>query len=235
MIISRESIEDIVKNGLVQDIFKMERAYELLKTIGEESAEIHSRELKVYDELFGTFQSALQVEAILAVARIYDTPSKKYPTRCLLGVLEYLNSNINNLPNIRQPYQLALHLKNMNAPMDLIEIAEKGSNEFAARFCQYVNFLLCEPERLIALEKLKQIRDKSFAHNESIEEIYGPTWGSLIDLINICKNVVGVLGWAYFSTAYVIDGEYILTKDSYRPKRALDKLFNQLNVNKKSS
>lgn len=225
MKISRESIEDTVKNGLVQDIYKMEQAYELLKAIEEKFTESHNRKLASFNKLFKTFYSALQTEALLAASRIYDTPNNKYPTRCLKGILDYLISNSEDLPSIKEPYQLELHLKQMNAPAELIEIISKESNLFAEKFSQFIKSLLDDPIRKFALEKLKLIRDKEIAHNESIETVAGPTWSSLKDLIDISKNVVGVLGWAYFSTAYMINGEYILSKDALSSKWELNNLI----------
>jgi hypothetical protein len=224
--ITRDYIEDIVKEGLVQDIFKMEQSYELMKTIGSKTNETKNGILQTYDELFGTIQYALQTEALLAAARIFDSPSKKYPTRCLRGVLLYLSNNTNVLPNIREPFQLSLHLKYMNAPTELISIALSGSEIFAQSFSTYVDNLLNEPDKIESLEKLKQFRDKVLAHNEKADyKIFGPTWGSLKDLIGISKNVVGVLGWAYFSIAYVINGEYILSNDTLKTSNAFNKLF----------
>jgi len=225
MFITRKSIEDIVENGLVPDIFKMERAFELLRKIGERSSDINNYKHGNFGELFGTFQSALKVESILATARIYDTPSTKYPTRCLKGVLKYLVDNKDNLPNIREPNQLKLHLSYMNSPPKLIEIIEKESKKFPEEFSLFIDSLLNSPARVNALKKLKKVRDKSIAHNERVKKIVGPTWESLQDLIQISKNVVGALGWAYFSRAYIIDGEYILSDDARRSAKTFNRLL----------
>jgi len=225
-LLTRDYIQDIVEKGLVQDIFKMEQSYELLKTIGSKTNELTNGKLKEYNELFGTIQYALQTETLLAASRIYDSPRSKYPTRCLRGILKYLSENTTDLPSIREPYQLALHLKHMNAPVELINVASSGSETFSQNFGLYVENILNEPKRVDALNKLKDFRDKSLAHNERIDfKIYGPTWGSLNDLIGIAKDVVGVLGWAYFSIAYVIEGKYILTDDTLHISFDLEKIF----------
>ncbi len=208
------------------DIFKMEQAFELVKTIGTSTTELKYGNLQSYDELFGAIQYSLQLEALLAAARIYDIPSKKYPTRCLRGILQLLSENTTELPQIREPHQLVLHLKYMNAPNELITIGECGGENFALALSAYFDFLLNQPDRLIALEKLKLIRDKAIAHNEKRDnKLLGPTWISLKDLIEVSKNFVGVLGWAYFSTAYVIDGEYILSSDALRASNSLKRLL----------
>jgi hypothetical protein len=234
-LITRKYIEDIVKKGLVNDIFKAEQAYELVKAIGLKSEEMKSGQLKSYDELFGAIQYAFQTEALLSVAKVYDSPSKKYPTRCLRGVLKYLSEHTHELPDIRDPFQLSKHLRFMNAPNILIDSISTNSSDFANKFSTYIENILNQPTRLDAIQKLKLIRDKSICHNESRDfKILGPTWISLKDLIDIAKNVVGVLGWSYFNTAmaYVINGEYLLTSDASQTSYELKELFTNITKNK---
>ncbi len=228
----RDKLEYIVTEGLIHDIFKMEQSYALMKTIGDKTKKLNSGSLSNFNELFGTIQYSFQTEALLAAARIYDNPSKKYPTRCLRGILQYLSDNTIDLPSIREPFQLARHLKFMNAPENLIKDASKESTEFAQNFANYIDGILKEPKRIVTLDKLKLFRDKVLAHNEKVaSKIVGPTWRDLKDLINISKNVVGVLGWSYFSTAYVIDGSYILSEDTLGTSFALNKVFEILQNN----
>ncbi|MCB9249888.1 MAG: hypothetical protein H6613_15710 [Ignavibacteriales bacterium] len=115
----------------------------------------------------------------------------------------------------------------MNAPDQLIKDASSESVNFAYNFSYYINGLLKDPERIVTLEKLKLFRDrKVLAHNEKVDsKIIGPTWGSLKDLISISKNVVGVLGWSYFSMAYVIDGRYVLSEDTLDTSKIALKQF----------
>ena len=69
MPILTQNVEDMVKN------------VELLRRIGERANDLNNRERGYYGELFAAFQTALKTECILAAARVYDNPSKMYPTR----------------------------------------------------------------------------------------------------------------------------------------------------------
>jgi hypothetical protein len=71
---------------------------------------------------------------------------------------------------------------------------------------------------------LKDVRDKQFAHSEQIQGIEGPTWAAIRDLTQVAEYVVGVLGWAYFQTAYMINGEYVLARDARRYSKAMNHL-----------
>ena len=82
------------------------------------------------------------------------------------------------------------------------------------------------PQEIV--EKLKTLRDKAMAHNEMVSPITGPTWGGLERILEISKDLAGVLGWAYLSTVYVHNGEYFLSSDAERPARALRRMLSEL-------
>ena len=227
--ISRKDLEAITEAGLASDIFRAERAIALLQVSGTRADEINNGEGN-FGELFGAFQTALTTEATLAVARLYDQPSPRYPTRCLVGVLNFLAEHNEELPSIREPHQVGVALLTMNPPHALLTLAEEGSATFGRGFAAFVLELLCAPARKQNIQRLKQLRDKSLAHNEHVAAIDAPTWNALIDLVDLAKQVVGVLGWAYFSTAYTINGEYLMSEDAQRASRALSRLLNVLYV-----
>ena len=64
-----QELQDIIKNGLVPDILKMERAYFLHKEIGDNAEILNACQNGSFGELFGAFQMAMESEAVLAVAR----------------------------------------------------------------------------------------------------------------------------------------------------------------------
>jgi hypothetical protein len=227
--ISREEFEAIVRDGLVSDIFRAERAIALLRVSGGRANQINSGNGN-FGELFGAFQTALQTEATLAIARLYDRPSPRHPTRCLVGVLDFIASHSEELPEIREPYQLGLLLSSMGVTEKLLNAVGTGGAEFAIAFAGFGREQLSVAERKESIARLKALRDKSLAHNEHVAAIDAPTWAALFDLIDLAKHIVGVLGWAYFNTAYTINGEYILSEDAERPSRALNRLLDTLHV-----
>ena len=225
---TRNQIEDIVRNGLVSDIFRMESALFILEKIGDRVSDINDAKRGNFSELFGTLQRALNTEAILAVARIYDEPSKRYPTRCIKGVLKHLIDFVDELPEIREPYQLELLLKTRNAPDELINAIRTNPAEFPLLFSNYFNDELVT-RHSEAMEKLKILRDKAMAHNEN-NSVNGPTWLALSELIEFAKYMLSAIGWAYLSMAYSINGDYILTSDAKRSSIAMSRLLQKIYV-----
>jgi AbiU2 len=226
--ITRTQIEDLVKSGLVADIFGMETSYSLLKAIGTNASVINAPGAGNFGELFGALQKSLRTEAILAVARLYDPPSRRYPTRCIKGLPDYLETNADNLPPIRELFNLKQELTRIGMSDDRILLASSDEKAFAKALSQHFKAILNDPQTLETINKLKDIRDKSIAHNEQTTQITGPTWSGLEKLIGHAKDLTGVLGWAYLSTAYVINGEYILTSDAELPSRAMNRLLRKV-------
>jgi hypothetical protein len=220
-------IEAVIDHGLVADIFKAERAIGLLRISGARAHEINTGRGN-FGSLFGAFQGALTTDAVLAIARLHDRPNPKYPTRCLRGVLQFLSEQHQELPPIRHAHHLCQSLSTLPAPPELLKTVEERPNEFAPLFAAFATSLLGTPERTTALEDLKRLRDKALAHNEHVAALEGPTWDALVDLVELAKQVVGALGWAYVNTAYVVDGKYLMSEDAAGPSRALNRLLDAL-------
>lgn len=229
MPIPRGQLESAVRDGLVPDIFRLERAESILKSIGTHAAQINAGRGN-FGELFGALQAALTTEAVMAIARIFDVPNRTYPTRCIRNVLQHLRKYAADFSEIGESHQLKVTLRAMHAPNHLEPCVDDAPQNFCIQFAGFIDSLIDDPERQVALEKLKAIRDKSLAHNEHVTPPDGPTWNAIADFTTIAKNTVGVLGWAYFRTGYMINGEYGLTQDATRASNAANRLIDYLYV-----
>ncbi len=228
MSITRDQLEDLIKKGLVSDIFEMERSYSLLKTIGTNASNINAPGAGNFGNLFGALQIALQTDAILAAARLYDLPSKKYPTRCIRGLLDFIEKECNSLPPIKEKYNLEKELNRIGMDPKTISLVTTDESAFALGLVKHFRVILDSSQVISTITKLKNLRDKAVAHNEQAAQIQGPTWQGLNKLIQHAKDLVGVLGWAYLNTVYVHDGEYILTSDAQRPSIAMGRLLKKI-------
>jgi AbiU2 len=218
----------LIESGLVTDIFRMERSHALLKSIGECAEIFNDQKTGNFGDLFGTMQEALQTECLMAAARIFDPPGRRYPNRGLRHVLEFIRTNADQLPAVGQPQQLRLSLRGTTLEAQLEPLVDRGGAAFSIGLADQFLALVDEPERVKAIEALKTLRDKALAHNEHVENIEGPTWKALGELIDIAKKLVAVLGWAYLGTAYEIEGDFLLTDDAKRPSYALERLAKRL-------
>jgi predicted transcriptional regulator len=49
-------------------------------------------------------------------------------------------------------------------------------------------------------------------------------------LLTIAQELVGLVGWAYLSTVYTHDGEYVLSDDAKRAALAMQRLLETLEI-----
>ena len=146
MPITRDQLEDLVKQGLVADIFKMERSHASLKTIGTKAAAINAAGAGNFGELFGSLQTALQTEAMLAAARLCDPPNKKYPTRCIRGLLDYLETHSNKLPPIKDIENLNYELHRIGMDRQAISLAATNEPAFALALVGHFRAIFRNPQ-----------------------------------------------------------------------------------------
>lgn len=218
--------DDLVKNGLVADIFKAEQAFHVMKAVGE-SAERVNNNSKKFGELFGTIQNAFQSEALLGLSRLFDRPSQTYPTRCIEGLLDYLVEHKDEFSDVREKPNVKKLLKELKINVNVIHAVDERE-QFIIALSEHFLQRIKEPEVQKSVQKLKLLRDKVIAHNEVVHDVKGPTWGEFSALLNIAKELVGILGWAYMSTSYMYEDEYILDSDAQRSSRAMKRLITKL-------
>ncbi len=220
-------LSNIILKGLVNDIFRAERAYFIYKTIGENVELINSNiKLKSFNQFFGSVQNSCQFDCLMSVSKIYDKPNKKYPTLCFEELLKYIEENKNQLPIIEK-YQLKDQMIRVGMPTEWTDYVDSNDDQKVTQLIIvfFKNELI---QNLDNIELLRKVRDKKLAHNENIEKLKGPTWNVLLQLIDLAKNFVSIIGWAHVGTAYKIHDNYNLTDDAARPSYALRKLIKDL-------
>lgn len=225
---SRNQLEEVIRQGITPDIFRMERAYALFHVIANHANMINQSQGESFGELFRTLQEMLLNEAVSAAARLYDRPDKKFPTRCIRGVLDFLTTQAKDFPAIRDPYNLKRNLISLEASSELQILADAEPARFAVALAEHYGSILDGDHVKKILSQVKLIRDKTLAHNEHTSFEPDLTWKELRELVSHAQNLVGILGWAYFNTAYVMDGKYLMANDAERPAIALTSLFRKL-------
>jgi hypothetical protein len=172
---------------------------------------------------------------LLATARLFDTPHRNNKTRCVKGVLKYLSDNSRRLPQIVEWSNLMSAMKDIGFSEQLLMHHEEDT-QIAEIIVNHFTQLLESPEISRLLAGLKEIRDKRLAHNEFIKPNYNEindtidpiTFKDLKKLVEIAKNFIGIVGWAYMNTVFVPNRQYRLTSDAERPKYSLEKLISTL-------
>lgn len=230
MTVSKQHLAELVKAGVLTDIFKAERAYEVLKTIGENAEAINTSESN-FGELLGTLQGHAQTEALISIARLYDRPSTRYPTRCLQSLLDELEAKAELLPPIVERYNLASELSRLGMCSERAALLGPAPDADVTRaMVAFIRERLVQPSVLESIERVKTFRDKFIAHNEAAHSIEGPTWSAVLQLLALAQELVGIVGWAYLSTVYIHEGQYLPSSDAKRAGLAMRRMLEGLGI-----
>ena len=84
---AKETLRNYLMEGIAHDLFAAEQTYALLKQIGQKADGINQAN---FGALFGPLQSVLSNAVLLSVAKLFEKPSSKYPTRSVPSVLQLL-------------------------------------------------------------------------------------------------------------------------------------------------
>jgi hypothetical protein len=230
--VSKQDLTKIVIHGLATDIFIAERAFSLFKEIGDHP-DLVRRPSGLF---FKSAQEAFKDQYLLALARLFDNASKKNPTRCMEGLLKFIEKNHSRMPLIVERPNLVKVLRSAGFTEKTVALAQDEScdAQLATSIVQHFERVLSSQGNQKLLGTLKTIRDKRLAHNELrpekqlIDTIDVVTFQDLYALLSIAKDFLGIIGWAYMSTIFMHNGEYHLSKDAIRPIHSLKKLLESL-------
>lgn len=221
---TKETLHDILWNGLQIDIFEAEESLTLVKEIGLNASAINEAKYG-FGHLFGRLQHLHTEIAILAVNRIYDKP-KGYPLRSIPSTLDLLQKSSSTLKLENRRYISDRLIKFGLSKQEIETLTDSQVTELLAR--KYTNQLPSpidgDPSGLNAL---KFRRDKKLAHPEAInaEAIPPFTYGQIHNLLTFAKDFIATIGYGYLNIVYVVDdGTYLLSQDAEgiaRPLRLL--------------
>jgi hypothetical protein len=218
-----EQLDDMTASGPVQFIFEAEQATSLVDASGRD---LEFFEKNNFGELFGTIQGAAITQFVLAITKLYERPSQRYPNLSLPSVISHIAANAARL-EIKEERLARLGLDRLgvdSAPLARANAPEEKTRFLANSICER----LPDADSSDVLRALKTLRDKRIAHPEAIDlaKIEKTTWGEAETLLQIARTTVGIIGDAYLSTAFVDDkGSYLQSIDGARVGSALGRLI----------
>jgi hypothetical protein len=221
-----ERFQDAVRN-VSADLFLAERAYFILRGIGQRAGDLKAGGLASFDMLFGAFQQMCADEVLLCTARLYDPPNKKHETLSLRSVLQTLECRAEKTLVVER-LSLQRHLDHIGDRQSAQLLKDYAGDEKVIRsFVGYFGRRLDEPDIAETLLRLKTVRDKELAHSDHAAPIVGPTWAAVERLLDLAKEVITAAGWCH-STAFGLDGRYFATEEAQRYGTAIERLFKRL-------
>ena len=221
-----DELDRLAREGPVGEIFRAEQALSILDATGELANEINQNN---YGEVFSTFQAFCIDQIILSINKLYENPGR-YQLKSIPAVLRYFEENTQTLV-ITEPYLLQQQLTRLNLLLPDMDNDDQNTKNIFIHH-KMIN-LVPDISNNETLAALKTLRDKRIAHPEdiSVESLPRPTWGAVEDLLTPAKDIVGIIGDGYLSTAYMLeDGEYLLSTDASRVGRGTKRMLCNLGI-----
>ncbi len=231
----QKQLKDIVRSGVTIEIFNAEEAFRIDDVISDNAPQINEAK---YGQFFGAIQRYLGNSLVLAVAKLYEKPHKKYFIRSIPNALRILEDHANVLEIPERPTLNKWFTSKGYKKKDIQELSNQDITKELVKY--FRNLLPIELPKIddgtakdldYALHATKTTRDKKISHNEaSNEPIPMPTYNELLDLLALAKEFAGVMG-PFLSTHYEDDkGDYILSSDSGRSSMCLTRVLKKLEV-----
>jgi hypothetical protein len=222
---AEKHLKDYLLQGIAAEIFLADEAYALAEEIGKHADQINAAG---FDALFGSLQLILSDRQTLSVTKIFDTPSRKYPTRSIPAVLDFLEAHAELW---KVPQWRILHQTLIESGADRAQVEYLSNVELTHAIVAH--YRDARAKLAFPLEALRQSRDKTIAHNEAIERatLQRPTWGAALSLVNYAKDFVSTIGYGYLNTLFGQGSQdYILTTGARRTSLALRRLLKAANI-----
>jgi|GEM_PF-1834805 hypothetical protein len=213
-------IEDLLKNGLIIDVFNAERYYTMYKILGDNTTAIRKSD-EAIQSFFSTVWHISQDAGILALARVYDKPSSRYETRSIPYLLKKLKELAPSLPCLEEDKQTLKLLKLYKLKQSCCDaVSDKDGSKFPIEIANHYEPLCKESE------SLKEYRDKIIAHNEIFDGKPALTWDKFHELMRQTKELIEIIGMAYFSSMY----QGIITRDAERHSISTEVILRKLGI-----
>jgi hypothetical protein len=207
-------LDELLLEGVAPDIYVAEAARRLHRAVGEHADAINAAR---YNSIGEAMQRTALIDLTLSISKVFERPSKRFPTRSIPAVIDLLQKEAEHLV----PRNIPTMLKDLaRLPLDTSSLVGLAGAAFVGELAVLLrtacpdadNKDKCALSR--SLEGLRWSRDKSIAHNESADSSKFPrvTWKGAEDLLTFAKFFVGAVTIGFLGKAYLTDdGDYVLS------------------------
>lgn len=219
-----ETLKDILDEGLIKEIYKLEEALFIYIKISDNSININE---KSFGTFFGSIQRNLLDSIFLSLAKIYEY-NGNYEVRSIPNLRKTLQNHSNEI-HLQQYHILQRDLEKF---FDYKLLSDNNNNDVCLELSQFIQDN--NPYNQNIAKAIKDSRDKLIAHSEmhiEREALTRITWDEIDILINFAKNIVGIISFSFFSSCYIDDdGNCGLTSDAKRASSCLNRLLTKSEI-----
>jgi len=201
-----------------------DRAFYLIRRIGESSPDLNARG---FGEACGFLQRCLADSYTLAITKLFERRSSRNPIRSIPECLDFIRKNVPDLNIVEREQVLRVARRiidpTISSSVSADALTERILDHFTVTMPDVANSESCELSATLA--SMRATRDKVIAHPEFVRELPAIAWEDSRKLVSYSQSFLAVVGWAFVSMAFELDGQYILTQDARRTERSLERLL----------
>jgi hypothetical protein len=222
-----------IMDGLLSDIVVARESYGLLRKLGEHSAALLA---STYGHFFDALDRSLLNNYLLAIARMYDRPSKQFEVRSVPSALAFIRQNAEYFPVLERH---ALEARLAHAGMTPGEFAALSDDQLTLAVLEYFERKVprggdeAATDLSRALHAVQARRNKRVAHSEYTPSELFPkvTWAEAEALVRFAEDAISSISFGYLRLALSTDdGTFMLEGDAGRAPRALERMLRAAGV-----
>jgi hypothetical protein len=246
-----KSLDSMLTDGPLMNIFDYMRARELYLTISDASDKINEAR---FGQFFGTVQQFAQHEMYISLSKMFDKSDKWSTPRSFPSILQIVEDNADSLKISVEHF---IHVKQLNGEKKQFvktetETGTVYTNKWigvpseptidVAKAMELVNSIrqgMPSPENAkkghqlsVYWQTIKKVRNKLVAHNDHVEKVEGATLEAMDDLVQWCQAALEVLTRAIISgyALYSDDGKYFTGHDAKVPSLNMSRMLKKLSI-----
>ncbi len=230
---AEQQLRDLLTHGLAHEIFFADQAKSLVAEIGKHATSINHGG---FGEFFGPLQVILSDRQTLHVVKLFEPPSRRYPTRSIPSVLVLLEQYA-SMWQVAQPH--VLHQLLEDAGWAKLHIVNLDNTNLTHAVISHYRATLpsIDPANTTPLSRafraLREVRDKVIAHNEAIDRAARQpvTWEETELLVDFAKDFVTTISFGYLGL-YMGNShaDYLVSFDARKSARSLQQLLKAANI-----
>ena len=205
-------LKDYLLNGIQSELFWAKEARAIAVIIGKHSQRINSTR---FASLFGKLQEIFSERETLCIAKIFDRPSKKFPTRSIPSILNLISEHARvwSLPE-------RIYLEDILSSVGYNLFERKNNEQISLETVEFFKRTLPSVDRKDiddlsrALDRVFQSRDKVHAHNEAIlrTERNLPSWTDTKILIEYTENFIKIISRSFLGLQEIVAEPEMMAK-----------------------
>ncbi len=219
-----EVLKDIINEGLIKEIYKIEESIFLYNKISENALSINNNN---FGSFFGSTQRHLLDTIFLSISKIYE-----YNIHNKVRSIPHLKKTLQNHCNqiAIQEYRILKRDLLQHFSYDLQ--SDDTNNNICLELSEFIKNN--NPFKGTIAQAIKNSRDKLIAHSEintSNEDLVGITWEEINILLIFAKNITSIISSAFLSICYIDDNNHCeSTNYAERATVCLDRLLKEANI-----